>query len=257
MTQHQRNDRPGGSYDDREVVDYLLDRLPTADREQFEDRMMADPALFELTEATEEELLLRYAQGTVDPNERAAIEQAYSEPPRSDRLAEARAVSRAIDRAMPPPPVQQPWWKRLWGTSGAGSRLALIGAAAAAMVFVVFISTQRSGPVPGKEMPVAIWVVPGGRLRGSESGKEAIFRPTTAGVVRMKLPGTACTADGPCRLVITNIDNGNIGWSGVLLRTDAEDWSADIPGNSLPPGDYLGEVTASSGARSSHQFRVQ
>lgn len=254
MSEHQLSDRADGPHDDQQILDYLLDRMPPETRGQFEDRMMADAGLFDLVEATEEDLLLRYTRGAVPSTERPAIEQAYSTPSRLARLAEARAISEALDAALPTAQKPEPWWKRMWMFPG-GSRLIVAGAACAAMFFIVYTLSRDPVAAPVPKTPIVLWTVTAGRDRGAADAAASFDNPGQ-GLIRMSLPGAACTAGSSCRLEITDIDSGSIRWSGELSYAGAA-WSADIPAGALVPGDYIGEAIAAGGGKSSHQFRVR
>ncbi len=91
------------------IARYLLGQLAEADADRLEARLLAEPELFETAEATEDEVIDRYARGEMGSEERAQFEQHLLGTQRiRERLAFARALAgRTGARADDPRPAAQ------------------------------------------------------------------------------------------------------------------------------------------------------
>jgi anti-sigma factor RsiW len=77
-----------------ETIDrYLLGQLPEAECHRLEERLLADPELFETAEAAEDELIDRYARGEMEPDERRQLERRLLG---SERIRERIAFAKAL-----------------------------------------------------------------------------------------------------------------------------------------------------------------
>lgn len=242
---------------DRRIVDYLLERLSPDEQEEFEVGMMNDPALFDLVEATEGDLLIRYVRGQVDMSEGKRIEAVYGNGPRAVRLTEARKFSGVIDRIRPVAQASDPSGKvRVWRAPGF-SRLSMAGAAIAATLLVTYgIREQFRTSVHPALAPVAVWTLEPGRERG-EQQEGGMFSVPAPGVVRLEFPKVQCNEQVPCRVELLNAEADTAQWTGEAHRSPAGSWTADVPSSHLQRGDYIAEVAGPDGAKTSHQFRVQ
>ena len=103
--------REAASGNERMLGRYVLGQLTGAELESLEDRLLADPTLFEEMEAIEAELCDDYAAGQLTAEDRAAFEARL---PGQERLQRKVAFARALAAAPPAPgrsgdaPWQ--WW---------------------------------------------------------------------------------------------------------------------------------------------------
>jgi hypothetical protein len=109
--------------DDRLIARYLLDDLPEAEQIQFEERYLADQAVFEQMRAIEEELIADYLRGGLAGRELARFESRYLNTPEGrERIAFAKALLEAVSEERPAPVTvrdeagREPWW-RAWLSS--------------------------------------------------------------------------------------------------------------------------------------------
>lgn len=128
---------------DTQTIDrYLLGRLPEADCQRLEARLLSDPELFERAEAAEDELLDRYARGEMEPDERRQLERHLLGSERMrERIAFARALaarSAALrDDPRPEPEIAAHRRRIGWGTA----RLAW----AATLILAVAVAWSTAG----------------------------------------------------------------------------------------------------------------
>lgn len=131
--------------DDR-AVRYLLDELPGGERDVFEEEYFEDDEAHAALRAAEGELIDRYCEGTLPPEQRARFEERYlSTPEGRERVAFAQALARfaAVRRAAAAPAAPSPAPAR---RSSHGLRLGLAWAAAvllASTAIVSLLSSQR------------------------------------------------------------------------------------------------------------------
>jgi hypothetical protein len=95
--------------DDDRAVRYLLDELPEADREAFEDEYFGEEGVYGALLAAEDDLIDRYCEDGLTPDQRARFEQRYltTEEGR-ERLEFARALKRLGQRPSGQPPGTVP-----------------------------------------------------------------------------------------------------------------------------------------------------
>ncbi len=139
--------------EDAMIVRYLLNDLPEADSEQFEESYCSNQNLFQLMQATEEELIEDYLCGRLARRERVQFERHYlTTPERRERVEFARDLLDAVDLeaiaeeeetpANPAPTstpvVVAPKKVSLWDSVAAYLRLPAmaIGSATAALLFL-------------------------------------------------------------------------------------------------------------------------
>jgi hypothetical protein len=85
-------------YDDNLLRRYLLDQLGEEEKEQVEQRLLADDDLFEAAEAVEGDLLHAYVRGELTAAERQSIDRRLAASPRGKaRLDLARGMSHWAD----------------------------------------------------------------------------------------------------------------------------------------------------------------
>jgi len=92
--------------DDGLIRRYLLGRLAEGEREQLEEKMMADNEFFNAVLLAEDEMVEEYVQRELPESDRASFEASFlSTPEGRQQVAYAKALSRYVS----PTPV---WWRR-------------------------------------------------------------------------------------------------------------------------------------------------
>lgn len=99
------------SHSDRQLVDYLLNRLPPGDLERLEEASIVDDDVAARLRIVEHDLVDAYARGSLTGDTLAQFEQHYLvSPRRREQVQFARKLVRAIDRpAQPVPAAPRPW----------------------------------------------------------------------------------------------------------------------------------------------------
>src|SRR4051794_6313936 len=77
---------------------YLLGRMPDADAEQFEARLLDDDETFEMLRSIEDDLLDDYARGRLTADDRPRLVQRYGNQPARLQFAAALAQRTAARR---------------------------------------------------------------------------------------------------------------------------------------------------------------
>lgn len=116
---------------DTPLRDYLLGRLPEAEAERLEARLVEDDEVFQTLRGVEDDLFDEFARGTLGADDREAFQRRYGDQNQRVRFARALARRSASVVAFP-----RPRW---------------IGLAAAASFVAVFgiLVTQRATPPAG------------------------------------------------------------------------------------------------------------
>lgn len=153
------------------VRQYLLGRLPEAQREEFGERVFADEAFFETVQAVEMELRDAYARNELSGRDRDDFEKNLL---RTERQRKASRVSSQLAKSLP---------KRAQKQSRRWTQWALVAAAAVAIpaaFYAAYLQEQlralRHPPVAARvqpatgQMPALVSLfLPGIVLRGEES----------------------------------------------------------------------------------------
>src|SRR5580698_8382219 len=104
------------------MIEYLLHKLPEAEREAFEDRWMEDSELYEQLQDAEAELLDAYAAGTLSAEDRELVARHLLGSPAQERkLLFARKLHEAF-----PKPARSTNWR---GMAAAAAIVLLAGGA--------------------------------------------------------------------------------------------------------------------------------
>ncbi|HTJ41151.1 MAG TPA: hypothetical protein VL463_03620 [Kofleriaceae bacterium] len=118
---------------DTDATRYLLGELPEAERDAFEERVLADDELHEQVKAAEDELFDAYAEGALAGDRRLRFEAHFlHDAAGARRLAAARAILAAAATYRP----------RAWY---AAPRVWLAGLVAAAAAIALLVWTARGG----------------------------------------------------------------------------------------------------------------
>ena len=103
------------SHGDRQLVDYLLNRLPPGDLERLEEASVVDDDVAARLRIVEHDLVDVYARGSLTGDTLAQFELHYlASPRRREQARFARKLVRAIDRPAQPVPAapapSRPWF---------------------------------------------------------------------------------------------------------------------------------------------------
>ncbi|MCC6540129.1 MAG: hypothetical protein IT162_21450 [Bryobacterales bacterium] len=216
---------------------YLLGALAEPARAAMEDRLFAEPSLFELAEIVEADLMDEYAAETLAPADRVGWERYLASHPESQRrLAFSRAWRarrrRANVHAMP---------RRGWYAAAA--------LLAAALLMLGFFTLRRPLDAPRPAPVVVAAVLSPGTLRSSEQA-QTIRIPAAATVVRIEWRASQA---GAVRAVVRSVDSPRDPvWTGPIAQG-----RSDIPAAALAAGDYLATTVNAAGADTAdYTFRV-
>jgi hypothetical protein len=127
-------------YNNKQITDYLLHKLPGEEETEIEERYFADPEFLRQLRSIERELIDRYVRDELTGEEKRSFERKYlSSACRRERVEFARALAELTSRA---PAVTTgeftgqkatPWWQSLPALLRGDNR----AVALAAMVFVI------------------------------------------------------------------------------------------------------------------------
>ena len=132
------------------IIAYLLEELPEAERERFEDECLTAEEWPEEISLAEESLIDGYLRGELTPIQRANFEQNYlTTTARAEKLVNAKALLRHADqRQKQNTRAAEITWGQRWDAFRGGWRLALAAAAFALVVLSAGLWWRRSAPEP-------------------------------------------------------------------------------------------------------------
>jgi len=179
--------KPLPEHDDL-VRQYLLGRLPEAQREELGERVFADEAFFETVQAVEMELRDAYARNELSGRDRDDFEKNLL---RTERQRKASRVSSQLAKSLP---------KRLQKQSRRWTQWALVAAAAIAIpaaFYAAYLQEQlrvvrhpsvaaRVQPATGQMPAVVSLFLPGIVLRGTENLPQ-LRLPAAEAMVKLEL----------------------------------------------------------------------
>lgn len=209
---------------------YLLGALDETSRVAMEDRLFKDPALLELAEAVETDLMDEAAAGTLTPVDRAAWERYLAAHPESQRrLAFARTL-RARQRANLHVFVPRRHWYAA-------------EAVLAAALAIAFWNVR-----PMEEAVVHTAALSPGTFRSTDEG-HTVRIPPEATVVRIEWRGPQT---GAVKIVVRSGNNCEPVWTGAI-----QSGRSDLPAGALPAGDYEATTLNAAGEETAdYTFRV-
>ena len=224
--------------DDRVMADFLLGASDAETRDRILDRLGNDEGYFEAMAALEEDLILRWHQGSLSPSDRALFANAYADPARRARVDEADVLHQAA----------QVWSRRktapsrVW-TSPSRRWAAL---AAAGVVFGLsswaYLASRQVVPAAPLRVPLSAVSLKAGGNKGYDrvevpSDASAIVFVVTPAV----LPDGGLTAELRARdraatpLTLRPVRERSAEGDVLTITVDAAD---------LPEGDYVLTVVA-------------
>lgn len=223
---------------DQVIYRFLLGQLTGKERESFELRLFEEPEFFEVVEATEEELILRYVRAELKEPWVSWFEKAYLvNDIRRSRVEQARALVSASRQVMAAP---------LPSRRAAKAAIAGLIAASAAGVGI-----YRSARAPRQ----VVFQLDPEVMRGE--GGDTALEARGAKTVRFELKIPAGAAGGRYEAVLGTPETPGL-WKGVVetgaptVRTPLE-----IPASGLVRGEYILELRDGQGVVASYQFRVR
>jgi hypothetical protein len=179
-------------YDDKKLESFLMDVLPSVEREEIEQRIFADDALFARVEDIETDLVDAYVGNAMTPEARTRFERSLeSNPARREKVVFARLLSR-----------------KLTGVGGGSNLLAFTrrysfatrGALAAALLVLVIgapilLYRAASGPAPDAVADVSMPEDSSSRIPAvtepNNTDTAATRETTTIATKRPPIPATA------------------------------------------------------------------
>lgn len=224
---------------DQVIFRFLLDQLPAGERESFEGRLFEDPEFFEVVEATEEELILKYVRKELDEPWVSWFEKAYLvNDIRRSRVDQARTLVGVSQRLREPARPS----RRAAKAAIAGG---LIAASAAG------VGIYRSARAPRE----VIFQLDPEVMRGE--GGDAALDAKGAKTVRFELKIPADAAGGRYEAVLGTPEAPGL-WAGVVeAGAPAARVPLEIPASGLKRGEYILELRNGQGVVASYQFRVR
>jgi hypothetical protein len=237
-----------------QVVRYLLDEMDEGERNRLEERLISAPEFFDTIASVEDDLIMQYLRGDLDPRLLSRFNEVYaSSPSKRARIDKARLWQQAVREAAQ---IRSMARSKGWRLS-----LSLVGAAAAILLLVVLwpywknrSSVPNAGANGGSE--VAVTLQPG--LLRSGGGVSIHVPPTTR--IRFRLGFANAAAGTIYRATIGTPEHPNL-WNGPA-ELQGEDIVTVVPAGVLSRGDYILELQVKERAETwthaaSYYFRVE
>jgi hypothetical protein len=240
---------------DEALRDWLLGRLPSAEAEALEQRVLADDAFGARLADAETDLLDDLAAGRLADGERAAALARFTATPRARwRLRIARALARF---AKPEAARVARHAHRTTEVRHAGRRRGwLVGAfGAAAAIAVVVVGLNLRAPAPGTQ--VATITLLADRQRGPEG--ESIAVPKNATSVRLQLEVDDAAQTARYALEIEEAGHVVYGADDLAPRTAGayRFVEAEVPKRVLANGERVVRVRAGAAYARSWTLRIR
>ena len=256
------NDRLG---EDRDLRRYLLGAVAEEERARIEADALRDDGRYEELLAVEDELFHEYAQGGLSDVERRQFEERFLATPEGrERLDRARALLQRLrpagSAARPAPSPYVRWLAAAAALIIAAGTAWLGWRSSRTRVREAGVPSAAPSPIPVPTPPsaapvrVALALSPG-LVRGGGVVPRAALPAAGEATLRLtlKLPRGA---RGPFSVVVASAD-GIVLWAGPAGGAAPGSVTVEIPGRSLPEGDYE-LVLSGPDARevASYAFRV-
>ncbi len=236
-----------------DVIAYLLNEMPEAERAAFAERWFAEPELYERLRMAEAALLDDYVRGKLSRRERRQVEQfLLGSDVQRDKLKFAETL-------------------RVTFAQAARARLPWLYAAAAVILAAIGLTVwlglenrtlhrevaRLETGAPLERGPVYTIGLPAGTLRGA-SEQTPVRLPAGVSLLRLELelkPGNPASTYS-----VTVFRDSKIVWSEGPLRSAAQDGDqiavAWIPAGVLAQGDYTVQLAASGNPIANYRFSV-
>jgi hypothetical protein len=226
---------------DHELRSYLLGRLPEADAQRLEERLLADQETFETLRGVEDDLIDDYARERLDEADRRSFLERYGA--QRGRVGFARALHKRQPRAGVLPFTRRQWFP-----------MALAAALAIAAIGIVRAPGRPPEPGPAGPGPVAApapvsIVLTLGTSRSAAAPAEVTLAKDAAAVgLRVRLD----PADRFDRYAMElRSPAGQVVWRGDDLRASGAagepELAASVPATALQEGAH--ELAVRGGAR--------
>jgi hypothetical protein len=242
---------------DERIIAYLLEELPEAEMERFEDECFAQEEWPEEIAAVEDDLIEAYLRDQLTPERRRSFEQNYlATGARQERVAAAAALLRCIDErntdernVAPEPHVEtvapeQNWGERFrafWGRTSWAAR----AAAAAMVVFLIAGAWWLFSPRPhGTFATLTLTLSQSNRAEGAQVEKVELAPNTDALRVALSLPQPTPQA-ARYRVELENADGQR--QPVEISESDAQFVQVVIPAARLTRGQYALKLFAIRG----------
>jgi hypothetical protein len=252
---------------EKRMARYLLGQLPEEEQAELERLYLADDDLYEQLLSLEDDLRDAYVRNELSTADREAFEQRLLAAPRQGREQEfARNLCHYVEKAstgLVPHSEPVSKWKSLFGSLGMPPRAVVLPALSFAVLVLIAggwwlehktlqhptpLSQTDSGtssgnvvPASGQEEPGTIALVLGpGLVRGTEEQSKPLVIPPNINQVRLEAPVQVTYQH--YEAILQTVE-GNRVWSKKDLEAEAIAGSKRIvlhlPSSLLPPGDYI------------------
>jgi hypothetical protein len=224
------------------IVAYLLDELPEAELERFEDECFAQEGWPAEINLVEEDLIDDYLRGALAPEQQLRFEQTYlTTAARVERVRKAAALLRHVNEHQPvaltTSVTQQTWagrFRAFWGSQTWAPRVAVALVAVAVIAGVWWLARSRTFQ-PQTIATLTLNVSNGDRAGGAQPGRVRLTRDIDALKISLTLPGPP--AQTVSYRVELSDDDGEIK-TAEMAGQDAQSVSVLVPAAQLTRGQY-------------------
>jgi methionine-rich copper-binding protein CopC len=236
---------------DERIIAYLLEELPEADLERFEDECFAQESWPTQINQVEEDLIDAYLRDELTPERRQGFERNYvTTEARQERVSMAAALLRHIDEynaaskaAVATPPTEPTWAERFrafWSSQTWALRAATAIAVVAVIAGALWLSFFRA-PSPRTFATLTLTISNNNRAEGAEASKIKLPPNAEALKISLTLPQLSPPA-ARYRVQLEN-DDGETK-SAEVVGKDAQSVLVVIPAAQLARGQYAVKLFA-------------
>jgi hypothetical protein len=235
-----------------QVVRYLFDEMDDAERRSLDDSLISTPEFSDTIASIEDELILQYVCGDLDPRLLSRFNEVYmASPAKLARVENARALRRAVQEISAE--------RKPHATRSLQIRLSIAAAAAVILIAAVLwplrhrFASDRV-PEPGKTPYVsfATFSLEPGNTRSGEGAQ--ITLPAGIDEVHFELAVPSAAAAQTYQAVLGTAERPDA-WKGVVTPQDGH-LVAVVPVKVLRAGDYTLELERSGEEVMTFYFRV-
>jgi hypothetical protein len=253
-----REKEDGLTGNDQQIIRYLLHEAGEEELSMMEERLLSDVSFFDLVASIEDEMIMQYVRGEMEPDLKQRFEKSYlASPERRARIESARqlrtavhtvAATRALERSK----------KRIFFPLPV--RIAFTAAALAVVVWWVWWKTPATQiKTGGTEVAMSVTLQPT-RNRSAEGNAGAQFGiAADIQEIHFFLARKQVQADQRYQVILGTPERPGI-FSGTA-RVENGTVAVTVPAKLLAPGDYTLELQsiAADGSRqplTTYYFRV-
>jgi len=225
---------------DERIIAYLLEELPEADLERFEDDCFAQKRWPTQVRLVEEELIEAYLRNELTPERRQRFERNYlNTEARKERVSRAAGLLRLIDESLAHPirPAGVIWMERFrafWGGETWGLRAAALIAIVTVIAGALWLFIFRPPSAP-TFATLTLTISSNTRAEGPQAGKISLPPAAHALKISLTLPQGAPQAS---RYRVELESNDGVTKSVEVSEEDAQSVSVVIPAAQLARGQY-------------------